>query len=98
MANVALRFKLAETMQTWINKWADQDIYAGAGNQGAMDAWYDVALSLEEKKLRGEQFCGGTADIMKFSTRFLGNWSTASPEPQACPKMSSTHMRGSKRS
>ena len=37
-----------------------------AGHQGATDAWYKVAVEFEHLKLKGEDFVGCTADIMKF--------------------------------
>ena len=36
------------------------------GHQGAEDAWYRVAVEVEEMRLKGVKYCGGTADIMKF--------------------------------
>ena len=54
------------TLQPWINKWAMGEMYAGAGHQGAEDAWYAVAMQMEQMKLKQEEYCGGTADILKF--------------------------------
>ena len=61
------------TMQSWVNRWSDPDMYAGAGNLGACDAWYDVAVELENMKLQGQQYCGGTADIMKCFEQIIIN-------------------------
>ncbi len=46
-------------------------MYAGAGKQGAEDAWYQTMLDLEFLQLDGTPYCGGTADIMKFFDQIL---------------------------
>mgnify|MGYP003312472344 CR=1 FL=1 len=43
-----------------------QAIYAGAAPQGAEDAWLDLAIDMEDLKLRAIDYCGGTIDIAKF--------------------------------
>ena len=39
----------------------------GIPGQGATDAWYNLLLELELVDLQGTAYCGGTADIQKFS-------------------------------
>ena len=53
-------------LRPWIAGWALKAIYAGAAPQGAEDAWLDLAIDMEDLKLRAIQYCGGTIDIAKF--------------------------------
>ena len=55
-----------KTLDGWINEWELPEIYAGAGKQGAEDAWYQTMIDLEYLRLDNTAYCGGTADIMKF--------------------------------
>lgn len=52
-------------MAPWIATWGMADMFAGAGSQGAEDAWLSVALDGELDELEGKQYCGGAADIVK---------------------------------
>ena len=52
-------------LKPWIAGWALKAIYAGAAPQGAENAWLDLALDMEDLKLRSIQYCGGTIDIAK---------------------------------
>ena len=40
-------------------------MYAGTGECGAEDAWYDAAVQFETWELGGESYVGGTTDIIK---------------------------------
>eukprot|EP00972_Heterocapsa_arctica_P042677 6290730-Heterocapsa_arctica.AAC.1 len=40
-------------------------MHAGASSAGADDAWWSTALRLEEAKIDGDNFTGGSADIHK---------------------------------
>lgn len=53
------------SLEPWVNKWTVPEMYAGAGNQGAEDAWYQTLLDLELLNLDCGNYCGGTADIWK---------------------------------
>ena len=52
-------------LRPWIAGCALRAIYAGAAPQGAEDAWLDLAIDMEDLKLRAIQYCGGTIDIAK---------------------------------
>ena len=55
-----------ECMSPWIRDWALPEMHAGVPEMGAVDAWYDVLITLEGHKLDGKHFVGGVADIAKF--------------------------------
>ena len=52
-------------MQPWIEKWVMPEIYAGVDGQGAADAAYETAITMELARLLGEPCTGGAADIYK---------------------------------
>ena len=54
-----------KTLKPWIQKWAEDEMYAGAGSKGAEDAWFELALDIEEMKVKGISYCGGGIDIAK---------------------------------
>ena len=41
------------------------EMCAGAGNEGAQDAWWDAALDFEQATIGNEAFTGGTVDLYK---------------------------------
>ena len=51
--------------------WAMPEMFAGVAQQGAVGAWYQVAMDIEEMAMDGTNFCGGAADIHKFSDQIL---------------------------
>ena len=53
-------------MEQWVATWAVPEMFAGVAQQGAVDAWYQVAVDTEEMTVEGTKFCGGAADIHKF--------------------------------
>ena len=59
----AIRLK---SMQGWIEGWALEEMFAGVPGQGAVDAWYQALMDIEQMLLEGTPFCGGAADIHKF--------------------------------
>jgi hypothetical protein len=59
------------SLEEWIHQWEMPEMYAGAGKQGAEDAWYQTMIDLELLQLDGTAYCGGTADIMKFFDQIL---------------------------
>ena len=59
----AIRLK---AMQPWIEEWALEEMFAGVPGQGAVDAWYQALMYVEQMLLEGTPFCGGAADIHKF--------------------------------
>lgn len=59
------------SLQSWVSMWTMNEMYAGAGSQGAEDAWYQTQLDLELLRLEGESYCGGTADTWKFCDQIL---------------------------
>ena len=58
-------------MEQWIVTWVLPEMFAGVAQQGAVDAWYQVAMDIEEKMLDGTRFCGGAADIHKYFDQIL---------------------------
>ena len=44
-------------------------MYAGTPEMGAVAAWREALTRIEELKLDWKPFCGGVADIAKFSIR-----------------------------
>ena len=42
----------------WINLWDMEEIFAGAGANGGEEAWYALALRLEELSIEGIDFTG----------------------------------------
>ena len=61
------------TLMPRIAMWALEAIYARSDPQGAEYAWMDLAIDMEELKLGGTPFCGGTTDIEKlFGQVFTG--------------------------
>ena len=65
------------SLEQWIHQWELPDMYAGAGKQGAEDAWYQTMVDLELLQLEGMAYCGGTADIMIFFDQFYAYWCTS---------------------
>ena len=53
-------------MRHWIDEWAMEEMFAGIPGQGAVDAWYQALMDVEQMLLEGTPFCGGAADIHKF--------------------------------
>ena len=53
-------------MEPWVSSWDLPEMHAGVPEKGATDAWMEVLTTMEELKLDGKHFCGGTADIAKF--------------------------------
>ena len=68
----AIRLK---SMQAWIDEWALEEMFAGVPGQGAVDAWYQALMDVEQMLLEGTPFCGGG-----------GSWSMRWPKWQACRK------------
>ena len=58
----AIRLK---SMQAWIDEWALEEFFAGAPGQGAVDAWCQALMDVEQMILEGTPFCGGAPDIHK---------------------------------
>ena len=54
------------SLESWVRTWALPEMYAGVPELGAVDAWMDVLMTLEDFKLDQKHYCGGTADIAKF--------------------------------
>lgn len=57
------------TMEEWIGPWALPEMHAGVHEMGAVDAWHKALNNIEEVKINATPFCGGVADIAKFSDR-----------------------------
>ena len=51
--------------------WALEEMFAGVSGQGAVDAWFQQAMDIEQMLLDGTPFCGGTADIHKFFDQII---------------------------
>ena len=49
-----------------MRSWALPEMQAGIPEMGAVDAWIEVLATMEELKLDGKHFGGGTADIANF--------------------------------
>ena len=49
----------------WVDTWKCDEMFAGTGNNGAEDAWYQTALQFEHAALHQEEITGGTADVFK---------------------------------
>ena len=41
-------------------------MHAGVPGMGVADVWHVVLTTLEAHKLKGDEYCGGVADIAKF--------------------------------
>ena len=54
------------SLEPWVRTWAIPEMYAGIPEQGAVDAWMEVLMVLEDLKLDNKHYCGGTADIANF--------------------------------
>ena len=54
-----------QQLQSWIDRWALEEMYAGTKGQGAADGSYHTALQIELCKLYGIPYKGGAADIYK---------------------------------
>lgn len=69
-----------------IDKWAMDEMHAGAGSNGAEDAWYAVSTQIGQFNLQGTDYCGGTIDIMKcfdqINRELIREMATAAGMPQ----------------
>ena len=54
------------SLEPWVRQWALPEMHAGIPEMGAVDAWMQVLANIEDLKLDGQHYCGGTADIAKF--------------------------------
>lgn len=72
-------------MSEWVDQWKLPEMFAGAPEMGATDAWHMALTRLEESKLNDIQFCGGVADIAKFFDQIRRKVvSIPLPSTQAC--------------
>ena len=54
-----------QALDEWTAKWALPQMFAGAGNNGAEDAWWCTSVTFEYLRHRGDHITGGVADILK---------------------------------
>eukprot|EP00973_Karenia_brevis_P065747 9138130-Karenia_brevis.AAC.1 len=55
----------------WIDAWKLESMFAGVGQVGAQEAWYDAALNLEHAKVYQQPATGGAVDIHKCFDQIL---------------------------
>ena len=74
-----------QTLQPWINNWANYHTFAGVKGRGAAEGWYETAITIEHHKLTQTQYAGGVVDIHKC----FDQSSMTSPPEQVSPPVSS---------
>ena len=52
-------------MESWIEKWAMPEMFAGIKGKGAADGWYETALEFELANMEGDHVTGAAADVHK---------------------------------
>ena len=55
------------SIEDWITTWVLPEMHAGVPEMGAVDACHKALADIEELKRTCIPFCGGVADIAKFS-------------------------------
>ena len=54
-----------QTLDSWIELWANQYMFAGIPDRSAEDAWWITSATIEGFQTQGTPFSGASADIMK---------------------------------
>ena len=52
-------------LEPWVDLWKKDQMFAGIGGRGALDASYETAILLEWCKVHDIAYSGGTLDIYK---------------------------------